>query len=135
MSKITIVVGVLLLIEGLVCYFGWQQLGAAHQSPTALIPAFVGLPLILLGLGSLARPSLNMHLMHGAVTLALLGFLASLGRFISVMAKAPAINVGTMANLIMAILTGLYVALCVRSFITARRARASGSTNPSAANG
>jgi hypothetical protein len=123
MPKITIVVGVLLLIEGLVCYFAWQQLGAAHQSPTALIPAFVGAPLILLGWGSAVKPNLRMHLMHGAVTLALLGFLASLGRFISVMVKNPAVSVGTMANLIMAILTGVYVVLCVRSFIAARRAR------------
>src|SRR5690348_16918465 len=117
MPKITIVIGVLLLIEGLICYLAWQQLGAAHQSPTALIPAFVGVPLILLGWASAAKPNLRMHLMHGAVTLALLGFLASLGRFISVMVKNPAVNIGTMANLIMAILTGVYVVLCVRSFI------------------
>ena len=129
MPKITIVVGVLLSIEGLICYFAWQPLGATHQSPTALIPAFVGVPLILLGWGSAAKPNLRMHLMHGAVTLALLGFLASLGRFISVMVKNPSTGVGPMANLIMAILTGLYVVLCVRSFIAARRARTSGAAS------
>src|SRR5262249_27803182 len=77
MAKITMVVGMLLLIEGMIFYLAWRQLGAQHQSPTALIPAFVGVPLMLLGWLTLAKPNLRMHLMHAAVTLTLLGFLAS----------------------------------------------------------
>ena len=123
MAKVTMAAGILLTILGVVCYVFWQQLGADHPSKTALIPAFVGIPLMLLGWFSLLKPDLRMHLMHAAVTLALLGFLASLGRLISVMIKKPNFGVGPAASGIMALICGVYVALCVRSFIAARRAR------------
>ena len=123
MAKPTMICGALLTILGVVCYVFWQQLGAAHQSVTALIPAFVGVPLMLLGWMTLARPTLRMHLMHAAVTLALLGALASLGRFISVMIKTPSLGAGTTASALMALICIIYVVMCVRSFISARRER------------
>ena len=116
-------VGILLTILGVVCYAFAVPLGATHQSPTALIPAFLGVPLMLLGWLSLAKPEMKKHFMHAAVTLALLGFLASAGRLISVMIKNPSLGVGPVASLIMAVLCGIFVFLCVRSFIAARRAR------------
>jgi len=115
--------GMLLTLLGVICYAFAFQLGAADRSVTALIPTFLGVPLILLGYFSLVKPNLRMHLMHAAVTLALLGFLASAGRFISVMIRKPNIGVGPAAQLIMAIICGVFVAACVRSFITARRNR------------
>src|ERR1041385_6571662 len=104
MPKISMVCGILLTVLGVVCYVFWQALGADHQSVTALIPAFVGVSLMLLGWLSLAQPAMRMHFMHGAVTLALLGALASLGRFIAVMIKKPSLGVGPMASLLMTII-------------------------------
>ena len=123
MAKVTMVVGILLTILGVLCYVFWKELGAKQQSVTALIPAFVGIPLMLLGWLSLLKPALRMHLMHAAVVLALLGFLLSFGRFVSVMITNPRFGLGRAATLTMAILCGVYVVLCVRSFIAARRAR------------
>src|SRR5947208_2851896 len=126
-AKVTMLTGMLLLIEGVVCYVFWQQLGAAKPSPTALIPAFFGVPLMLLGWLTLAKPSLRMHLMHVAVTLALLGFLGSAIRGVPALIKNGA-TVAVVAQLVMALITGIYVVLCVRSFIAARRAREAGET-------
>jgi hypothetical protein len=122
-AKATMLCGMLLTLLGVICYVFATQLGAPERSVTALIPTFLGIPLILLGYLSLIKPALRMHLMHGAVTLGLLGFLASAGRFISVMIRKPNIGVGTVANLIMAIICGVFVIACVRSFIAARRER------------
>jgi len=121
--KVTMWTGILLTILGVLCYVFWKELGANKQSLTALIPAFVGVSLLLLGGFSLLKPELRKHFMHAAVTIALLGFLASFGRFLSVLAKNPHPGLGLAATLLMSILTGVYVALCVRSFIAARRAR------------
>jgi hypothetical protein len=119
-------VGILLTLLGVCSYVFWKQLGASHPSVTALIPAFVGVPLMILGWLALLKPAMRMHLMHAAVVLATLGLLASLGRFISVMIKNPSLSAGTGTTLLMSIICGVYVALCVRSFIAARRARQAG---------
>jgi hypothetical protein len=126
MAKATIFCGMLLTLLGVICYGFAVQLGAAQRSMTALIPAFLGVILILLGWFAWIKPSLRMHLMHGAVTLALLGFIASAGRFIAVMINHPNIGVGTAANLIMAIICLVFVIACVRSFVNARKERARG---------
>jgi hypothetical protein len=129
-AKATMLTGMLLTLLGVICYAFAFQLGAAERSVTALIPTFLGVPLMLLGYFALIRPSLRMHLMHAAVTLALLGFLASAGRFVSVMLKRPNFGIGPAANLIMAILCGVFVAACVRSFIAARRNREAAAKTP-----
>ena len=123
MPKISIIFGLFLIILGVISYACWQQLGAAKQSITALIPAFVGILLILFGGLSLAKPTMRMHFMHGAVTIALLGALAALGRFIDVIVTRHKFSIGAAASLIMTLICGLFVALCVRSFIAARRER------------
>ena len=73
MSKIAMICGTLLTLLGVICYVFAHQLGAEHQSVTALIPAFVGVPIFLMGVLSQAKPEMRMHFMHVAVTLALLG--------------------------------------------------------------
>ena len=123
MAKATMLCGMLLTLLGVICYVFATELGAPERSATALIPTFLGVPLILLGYFALFKPALRMHLMHAAVTLGLLGFLASAGRFISVMARHTPMGVGPAAQLIMAIICGVFVAACVRSFTAARRAR------------
>jgi hypothetical protein len=118
------VIGILLTLLGVLTYVFWKQLGASHASVTALIPAFVGVPLMVLGWLVLLKPALRMHLMHAAVVLGLLGFLAALGGFGRALAKGL-YGASMAATAIMAVLCGVYVALCVRSFIAARRARES----------
>lgn len=122
MPKVTMMTGILLTILGVVCYVFAMQLGASKQSPTALIPTFLGIPLMLLGFLSLAKPDLKKHFMHAAVTLGLLGFLASFPMGIRGLITKGA-TVGPVAQLIMGILCGGFVVLCVRSFVAARKAR------------
>ena len=62
MPKITIGLGILLILLGLGGYFGTDA-----KSFTALIPAFVGVPLLLLGCLAL-KDNLRKHAMHAAVT-------------------------------------------------------------------
>ena len=128
MSKLTMVIGAILSILGVFCFVFWRQLGAAHQSVTAMIPTFVGVPMIIFGWLGLAVPEQRKHVMHAAVVLSLLGFLMSFGRFLSVELNPERRNFrgGMQAVLLMAVLCGLHVLLSARSFIAARKARQPG---------
>lgn len=123
MAKLTLVFAVVLIALGLVGFLGT---GSAH--PTALIPAVLG---VLLGIfGALAispnegRRKLFMHI---NVTLGLLGFLGTvmgLIQWFQMLAGATVKNPpATESKAAMALICVIYVALCVRSFIAARRAR------------
>jgi hypothetical protein len=117
-APVTIGIGLLLIALGLGAYFGTGQ-----EHATALIPAYFGAPLLLLGLVAL-NAKLRKHAMHVAVIVGLLGFLGalySLRRFSE--AFEPEKVTATVVKLAMAILCALFVALCVRSFIAARRSR------------
>ena len=118
MPGTTIVIGVLLGILGMASY-----LTAHVKSPTALIPSVLGAILIVLGV--LARDAgRRKHAMHAAAALATLGFLAAAGRLISVLARGRTPSADALVSmLLMLVLTGLFVVLCVRSFIAARRRR------------
>ena len=133
MPRITIVFGALLIVLGLVAYFGMQEAGA--RSVTALIPAFVGLPLLALGLAAEAKPTSRKHTMHAAAALGLLGFLGTVGGLIKALqwmgGTVPGRPAAVRIQAIMAVMSVIYVALCVRSFIAAKRAREQGAAaNP-----
>ena len=119
MPIVTVVIGVLLVAVGGVGY------GLAEsKSVTALIPAFVGAPLIVLGLLALKEAWLK-HAMHAAATVGLLGFLAGLGNIIRVLVKGGDLTaLPGLMTLKMTLLCGVLVALCINSFIQARRRRA-----------
>ena len=123
-------IGVLLCVLGFVTYWFWAELGGDHQSPMALIPAGFGALILLLGFASLMKPTMRKHFMHAAVTLALLGFLASAPMGVMGLIRKGA-ALGPASQLIMAALTGAYVAFGVRSFIAARRAREAGVSSTS----
>jgi len=122
---ITIVFGALLALLGL---GGWAGTGMAH--PTALIPAGVGVLLGLLGALAL-KDNLRKHAMHAAAAVGLLGLL---GAAYMVVRKIPQLAAegrlthenGTdatfsfVANCVMAGLCGVFVGLCVKSFVDAR---------------
>jgi hypothetical protein len=124
MPIVSIVMGALLVGLGV---YGYTASEPEHQSVTALIPAFVGGPLILCGLIAL-KDSLLKHAMHAAAMLGVLGFLAAAGRLGMVAAKGglDVSKLGTQSLLAMTGICAVFVALCVRSFIAARRRRLAG---------
>ncbi len=113
MPKWTLVFAALLIILG-VGAFLWSG------SRTALLPAYPGLVLAILGGLALAFESGRRHLMHAAAVVALLGTLApavTLGiRAAQMSPLALTVNIG------MLVLCGVLLALMVRSFVAARRA-------------
>jgi uncharacterized membrane protein len=116
-ANTTILFGLLLTVLGLA---GYLIAGAA--SVTALIPAFFGI--VLLALGFLARAeAMRKHAMHAAAAVALIGFAGALMSLL----RAPFATRSALANfsqMAMALLTALFVVLCIKSFRDARRARA-----------
>ena len=95
---------------------------------TWLIPSVVGLPLIVLGLVATMNAASKKHVMHAAVTLALLGGLLALGQGVSQIVQWMVSGKEILplaAGMIwaMTVLCFAFVGLCVRSFIAARRAR------------
>jgi uncharacterized membrane protein HdeD (DUF308 family) len=119
LARVTIVFGVLLIVLGVIPF-------AMSGAKTALIPAYVGVVLAVLGAVAINRGA-RKHAMHAAVIVGLLGFLAAAGRLGSSMSsgKAPSALGATSLGL-MALLTLVFVVLCVRSFVQARRQRLAG---------
>ena len=122
MAKLTIVFGILLIALGATAFV---LLG---HHPHTLIPAAFGLLLAIFGaLANSPDPKRRMLFMHIAVTIGLLGFLGTIPGIIGVfqMAAGHAIARPDAAKVqaIMGTLCLIFVLLCVRSFIAARRAR------------
>ncbi|MEN3265072.1 hypothetical protein [Pseudonocardia sp.] len=121
MTRLTFTIGGILTVLGIVAY-----VATGAVSVTALIPAFVGV--LLLVCATLARrPALHRHSIHGALVIALLGAAGSLmnvvklGDVFAGTAQRPsAIVVST----IMFVLLVFYIAMGVRSLIVARRSSA-----------
>ena len=122
MAKLTLVFAALLVILGLAGYLGT---GSLHV--TALIPTWIGLALGIGGFLAISPSESRRKLfMHINVTIGLLGFLG--GAAEAVRGYVHATAAGEEPNMIAlgskAILSALmliYVILCVRSFIAARR--------------
>ncbi len=123
MAKLTILFGVLLILVGLIGYFA-----TGHVHPTALIPAGFGLLLGIFGLlADTPDSKRRMLFMHIAVTFGLLGFLATIQGLVQwfqyLGGKVFAYPAAVQSKAAMSILCFIFVLLCVRSFIAARRAR------------
>ena len=110
--KTAIAIGTLLVIQGIGFYIGTDS-----RSVTALIPAFVGLPILLMGLLAF-KESARMHAMHVAAALGVLGLLAAIGRIATAGLSLSAAGISLM---IMVLLTSSFVLVCVKSFVDARR--------------
>ncbi len=126
MSKITIITGLFLVAIGLAGYFMTGMV-----SWTALIPAMFGLPLTILGWIAL-KEHLRKHAMHAAVMVGLLGFLGaaySFSRPLRVLLSGQEIErpIAAVMQGIMALTCAVFVGLCIKSFVDARRARAQNS--------
>jgi hypothetical protein len=120
MPRITVGFSLAYIAIGLAGFF---LTGAVHK--TALIPAAIGVVLLVLGLLA-GKENLRMHLMHAALLVGLLAFLGTARG----LAKLPAAFAGTAerpgavyAQAATAVLSLVFLAFGVRSFIAARRAR------------
>ena len=122
MKNLTFLCSALLIITGLVGYFAWEAIGASKQSVTALIPAFVGVLMLVGGLIALKKNMLGMHI---AVTFSLLGTLAGLGRLVPGLIKGTVDFSESAPKLVfvMTVICLFFTVMAVRSFIAARRAR------------
>lgn len=148
MPVITVVCGLLLTLVGVGGYAnawashsgepqdvtqaaaGEPDTGHASSHPkfiTALIPAFAGLPLIVLGVVAMNEKYLK-HAMHAAAVLGLLGFLLPgfmAGRKLLAASGGEPVNPASLtAQLLMAGICAVFVGFCVNSFVAARRRRA-----------
>lgn len=122
MAKVTLVFALLLILLGLAGF-----VGTGSQHFTALIPAWFGIPLGLFGFLAISPNEKRRKLfMHINVTIGLLGFIG--GAVEAVRGYVAATSAGHQPDMFALAskltMTGLllvYVILCVRSFIAARR--------------
>lgn len=135
MAKLAMVFGVLIALVGVI---GYVETHFWH----ALIPVVLGFLLVLLGLiANTDNQKRRMLAMHIAVTLGLLGFLGTIPGLIAMFGfltgshhqtpseqfRVGMLSVHKLAAEVQSatsILCLIFVLLCVRSFIAARRARA-----------
>ena len=122
MARVTFVFGILLIALGLIGYWGT---GSIHY--TALIPTWFGLALVAGGLLAISPSEGRRKLfMHINVTVGLLGLIGAVAAALQGYGHARSLGVdpdyiALGAKLTMAALLLIYVNLCVRSFIQARR--------------
>jgi hypothetical protein len=114
MARVSIITGLALIALGILV-----TVASDSESVTSLIPAFIGVLYVVLGLAGTAKPSVNHHLMHAAAALSVLAILGSAGSLIGRGAAGWALlaQVGTV------LIAGFFLALAVRSFRAARRGR------------
>ncbi|HEX3436781.1 MAG TPA: hypothetical protein VHT24_08425 [Pseudacidobacterium sp.] len=124
MARTTVTFGVILILLGI---FGFVVTGS--RAPTALIPSYVGIVLAILGFLAITEDAKKRMLyMHIAVTIGLLGFLGTAKSiydyFLLLQGHQFPHPAAVEAKAAMAGILLVFVLLCVRSFISARRARA-----------
>ena len=121
MPKLSINIGILLIILGAVSY-----IATSAVSITALIPAFFGV--VFGGLGMLAKRSESMrkHAMHAALLLALLGLGGSFGGLIAILnlifaGTTPDRMTASVGQAVMAVLCIVFIIAGIKSFMDARK--------------
>ena len=124
MAKLTIFFGLLLILTGAAAY-----VEAGHH-PHSFIPVGFGVLLAIFGaLANTPDSKKRMLFMHIAVTVGLLGFLGTLPGIIATIRRAAGqivaspVHDAAIVQTVMGIICLIFVALCVRSFIAARRSR------------
>ncbi len=120
MYKTTILFGALLIITGLAGY-----LGTGSEQKTALIPAAFGIVILICGLLA-ANESRRMMAMHIAVLFGLLGAIGVVPppqEVQHVLFDEGQPQAAFISKVVTLILCVVFVGLCIRSFIAARKAR------------
>ena len=117
MAPIAILFGVLLAALG-----GGMYVYTEMASITALIPAFFGLPLIVLGVIA-QNENARKHAMHGAALIGLVGFAMPAYMVIAGMVRGDPFGLAKGEQAAMSALCLVFLVLCVKSFIDVRKAR------------
>jgi hypothetical protein len=115
----TIICGALLVADGLV---GYAQQDVGHVSPTALIPAAIGAILMLCGFLAFNN-NMRKHVMHLA---AMVGLVGAIGGFMPLFRQTGPFDPtkpSAISGEVMILVCVIFVGLCVKSFIDARKAR------------
>ncbi|MHB1937740.1 MAG: hypothetical protein ACYCOR_14290 [Acidobacteriaceae bacterium] len=125
MAKFTLVTALVLIVLGAAFF-----VATGSHAPTALIPAYFGIVLGIFGLlANTPDSKRRMLFMHIAVTVGLLGVIfpgwrAASAFLASTRGMAMARPLAVKEEFAMAIVCLVFVLMCVRSFISSRRARA-----------
>jgi len=128
MPTLSVMFGVVLTALGLVAYFNPAPLGVGKDGlpataghPSSLSPVAIGAILVLAGVVSMAKPGARKHAMHLAAVAGLLGAVG--GLIPVVLRKFNFEEVAVKVGVGMAVLSAIFLAMCVNSFVQARKAR------------
>jgi hypothetical protein len=119
MAPIAIGFGVLLSLLGPVLF---ALSDPEKNRVTAFIPTGFGIVLIVCGVIAL-NEKLRKHAMHGAAVVGLLGFAIPAYMVVAGLIGGDEFNLPKQGQTAMAVLCGVFLGLCVKSFIDARIAR------------
>ncbi len=115
----TIGLGAVLIALGVIVTFVSDS-----GSATSMIPAFIGLLFVIIGVIAAVREDLRKHLMHAAAALALLAILGSLGSLIG--RWDGEFGWAQFSQLVTVVLSAGFIQQAVGSFKAARLAREAG---------
>jgi hypothetical protein len=118
MTATTRYFGIILIVLGVASYTM-----TGRTSITAMIPAFFGAVFLICAMIARRSDAARRHAMHAAVAVGLIGAIAALARGIPGALNGDPTRPAVLSQLAMGVLLLIYVALGVRSFIAARRAR------------
>ena len=122
MPTTSIIFGTLLVLVGIIGY-AYGAMYSEYASKTALIPAAFGLVLVLLGFVSQKKENLRKHLMHAAILVALLGFIATAARLVPRLSGIT-FTAAEISQIATALICLIFVILAIKSFADARRNKA-----------
>ncbi len=118
-SNLAKLFGGILVVWGVVAYF---MQSSAPPSITAMIPAFMGLPLLSLGLLSDWNESNSHHYMHAAMVFALLMVMGGAQGLLDIEGKS---NLALGSHIILVVLGIIFMVAGIMSFRHARKLRES----------
>lgn len=126
MAVPTLITAILLIVVGVVGYAGQSpNPDTGKVSVTALIPAFIGGVLAVCGLLAFSD-KLRKHAMHFAAMVGVFGFLGGfmpLQRQWKNTGEVDLTKPSAISGELMILICAVFVGLCVKSFIDARKAR------------
>ena len=125
MPLMTAITGLLLIILGLV---GFIESGS--QAKTALIPSAFGVAFALLGVMSFSSDGVRKHAMHITAALALIGTVLPVFRIVTNYSSFNIQELKGFSLFLMAVFCMTLLAMCVNSFVQARKAQADAGNPP-----
>ena len=110
--------GCILIFWGLFSYFAQTPPEGADPSITAMIPAFMGLPLLMMGVLSKFNEANRHHYMHASMAVALIMFLAGASRMVTSFSEMS--NLVLVSHMLLVLVGASFVFAGVKSFRHAR---------------